>query len=377
MLKKLKWKIILIVLLSGLAIQLSLPLQKKINLGLDLQGGMHLVLQVDSSQLSEQEKKGVLERALAIVRNRIDQFGVSEPSIQTQGKDRIVVQLPGVTERERAIELLGKTALLEFKLVENDPEKLKAASEGNIPDGYELKQVLKRETLLLQKQACLTGKYLVDANMRFGQQFNQPTVALQFNPEGAKQFAKITSENTGSRLAIVLDGEVQSAPVIREPIPNGEAVISGNFSQTEANDLAIILRAGALPAPIHIEEERTVGPSLGRDSITKGIRATLWGGVIVILFMAVYYLLAGLIANFALCLNLIFILAALSYFKATLTLPGIAGMILTIGMSVDANVLIFERIREELRLGKTPRASIEGGYGKALVTILDANITTL
>lgn len=378
MLKKLKWKIILVVLVAGLAVHLSLPLQKKINLGLDLQGGMHLVLQVDTSQLSAEEKKGVLERALAIVRNRIDQFGVSEPSIQTQGKDRIVVQLPGVTERERAIELLGKTALLEFKLVESDPEKLKAASEGNIPEGYELKILAKRQALLLHKKAVLTGKYLVDANMRFDQsQFNQPTVALQFNREGAEQFAKLTSENVGSRLAIVLDGEIQSAPSIREPIPNGEAVISGGFTQAEASDLAIILRAGALPAPIHIEEERTVGPSLGRDSIVQGIRATLWGAIVVVLFMAVYYLLAGLIANFALCLNLVLILGALSYFKASLTLPGIAGIILTIGMAIDANVLIFERIREEIKNGKSLRTAISAGYKRAFLTIVDANFTTL
>jgi len=378
MLRKLKWKIILVVLVTGLAVHLSLPLAKKINLGLDLQGGMHLVLQVDTSQLSPQEKKGVLERALAIVRNRVDQFGVSEPSIQSQGKDRIIVQLPGVTERERAIELLGKTALLEFKLVESDPEKLKAASQGNIPEGYELKTLAEREVLLLHKKPALTGKYLVDANMRFDQsQFNQPVVALQFNREGAEEFAKLTSENVGRRLAIVLDGEVQSAPVIREPIPNGEAVISGNFSQREANDLAIILRAGALPAPIHIEEERTVGPSLGRDSIARGIRATLWGGGLVVLFMAIYYLLAGLIANFALCLNIILILGALSYFKATLTLPGIAGIILTIGMGIDANVLIFERIREEIKNGKSLRTAISAGYKRAFLTIVDANLTTL
>jgi len=388
MFRRLKWKIVLVVLVSGLALHLSLPLQEKINLGLDLQGGMHLGLQIDTSQLSEEEKKGVLERVLTIVRNRIDQFGVSEPSIQTQGKDRIIVQLPGVTERERAIELLGKTALLEFKLVDSDPDKLKAALEGNVPQGYELKYSslpikykkaqLKGEPLLLVKSASLTGKYLIDANMRFDQnRFNQPVVALQFNKEGSEQFAKITTDNVGKRLAIVLDGEIQSAPLIREPIPNGEAVISGDFSQSEAGDLAVILRAGALPAPIHIEEERTVGPSLGKDSISQGIKATLWGGIVVVLFMAIYYLLAGLIANFALFLNLILILGALSYFKATLTLPGIAGIILTIGMAVDANVLIFERIREEIKNGRSLRTAISAGYKRAFLTIVDANLTTL
>ena len=386
MVRRLKWKAVLVVLITALAIHLGLPLKEKINLGLDLQGGMHLILRVDTSSLSPQEKKGVMERALAIVRNRVDQFGVSEPSIQIQGKDRIVVQLPGVTERERAIDLLGKTALLEFKLVESDKEKLRSALEGNIPEGYELKELFfsrrekeeRREFLLLHKTPCLTGKYLIDANMRFDpEHFNQPVVALRFNREGAKKFAQISSKNVGKRLAIVLDGEVQSAPVIREPILNGEAIISGDFTQTEASDLAIILRAGALPAPIRIEEERTVGPSLGKDSIQRGIRSAIWGGMAVVLFMAIYYLLAGMIADLALCLNLILILGALAYFKATLTLPGIAGIILTIGMAIDANVLIFERIREEIKNGRSLRNAISAGYKRAFLTIVDANLTTL
>ena len=372
-----KWKIPLIVVIAGFAFWKAYPLQEKINLGLDLQGGIHVVLKVDTSGLDEKAKKDAPERALEIISNRVNQFGVSEPVIHRQGVDEIVVQLPGVTDRERALELIGRTALLEFNLVSDDPQKLKDALDGKVVTGYELKE-LNKEKLLVAKKAALTGEYLVDASVEYSQQtFGQPYVSLEFDSKGAGAFDKITGDNVGRRLAIVLDGNVHSAPRINERISGGRAQISGSFSQEEANDLAIVLRAGALPAPIIIEEERTVGPSLGRDSIRKGVRSVLIGGIAVVAFMAAYYLFAGLVANFTLLLNLIIIMGALAYFKATLTLPGIAGIVLTIGMAVDANVLIFERIREELRLGKHLLSAITSGYKKAFLTILDSNLTTL
>jgi SecD/SecF fusion protein len=377
MISNLKWKVILIIGVITVALCLFYPPAEKINLGLDLQGGMHLVLEVDTSGLPERAKEGAIDRALEIIRNRVDQFGVSEPAIQKQGSKQIIVQLPGIADRQRAIDLIGKTALLEFKLVEEKSQKLTDALAGDIPDGYELKY-LDEKPLLLQKESSLTGASLVDAVVRFDQSgFNEPVVGFQLDRKGGRKFARITRENVGHRLAILLDGVIQSAPVIKEEIPQGEGVITGRFTQDEASDLSIALRAGALPAPITVVEERTIGPTLGKDSIEKGIRAIIYGGIAILVFMAVYYLLAGLIANFALFLNLIIILGALAYFRASLTLPGIAGIVLTIGMSVDANVLIFERIREELKLGKTLRFAITSGYKRAFLTILDANLTTL
>jgi SecD/SecF fusion protein len=296
------------------------------------------------------------------------------------------VQLPGVTDRERAIDLIGKTALLEFKLVSAETEKLKQAIDGNVPEGYELKYAQEdNEPLLLEKQAVLIGDAVKNAYMRFdSSRFNEPMVALEFIPEGAKKFADITTNNVGRRLAIVLDGKVQSAPRIREPIPSGEAVISGQFSSDTASDLAIVLRVGALPAPMYIEEERTVGPLLGQDSINKGVKASLIGGVLVFSFMLVYYLLAGLISDIALGINLLMILGGLGVLpflfpgvSATLTLPGIAGIALSLGMAVDANVLINERIREELATGKALRTAVANGYHKAFSAIFDSNFTTL
>ncbi len=350
----------------------------KINLGLDLQGGMHLVLKVDTSKLSQEEAKSAPDVALEIIRNRIDQLGVKEVSIQRQGADEIVVQLPGVSERERAIELVGQTAYLEFKLVSSDPEKLKSAISGNVPEGYELKEDERKEPILLEKKTDITGADLREASVRFQQtQFNQPVVGIAFNKEGAIKFARLTRENVGRRLAIVLDGNVKSAPNIREEIPSGEAVIEGRFTPEEANDLAIVLRAGALPAPVYIEEERTVGPLLGRDSVNAGMKAILIGFIAVMVFMLVYYMLAGVLANIALILNIIITGGVMSYFHFTLTLPGIAGLVLTVGMAVDANVLIYERIREELKIGKTLRSAISIGYAKAFSAILDSNLTTL
>ena len=370
-------KLLIVLVVIGVSIYNLYPPQEKINLGLDLKGGMHLILRVAVEKIPEESRKDAVDRALEVLRNRIDQFGVKEPVLQKQGRNRILIQLPGITERERALKLIGQTALLEFKLVEKDSELLKRAVNGNIPPGYELKY-LDDEPLLLKKEAELTGEYLVNAEVRFDQsRFGQPIVALQFNSKGARKFARITGENVGKRLAILLDGKVKSAPVIKEKIPSGQAVITGRFSLQEARDLAIVLKAGALPAPLVIEEERTVGPLLGKDSIDRGIRAIVIGSCAVAIFMVLYYLLAGLVAVFALILNICIILGALGYFGATLTLPGIAGIVLTIGMAVDANVLIYERIREELRLGKTLSASIQAGYKKAFLTIFDANLTTL
>ncbi|PIU40676.1 MAG: protein translocase subunit SecDF, partial [Candidatus Omnitrophica bacterium CG07_land_8_20_14_0_80_50_8] len=383
--QSLKWRMPLVAAVVAVSLFYAIPpfntapgkTDGKIKLGLDLQGGMHLILRVDTSKLEGKAKDDASGRAMEIIRNRIDQFGVSEPSIQMEGADRIVVQLPGVTDRERALALLGKTALLEFKVVSEDKEKLKEALAGKVPAGHKLYKSDEAGEYLLEDKVLLTGKYITNAAVNFESQFNEPVVSLEFNPEGAKIFSEVTGAYVGQRLAIVLDDKVQSAPVINEKIPSGRAQISGRFNYDSANDLAIALRAGALPAPIIVEEERSVGPSLGKDSVDQGIRASAVGFAAVVAFMALYYLMAGFVANFALLLNILIILAALSYFHATLTLPGIAGTVLTIGMAVDTNVLIFERIREELALKKPMSASLNAGYHKALSAILDSNLTTL
>jgi len=384
--RRVLYKSIVIIGFFILCAYYAFPLDKRINLGLDLQGGMHLLLRVDTAQLPDKDKQDACDRALEVIRNRIDEFGVREPSIQKQGEDEIVVQLPGVTDRERAIDLIGKTALLEFKLVSNDVEKLKQAMEGNVPEGFELKvSEEESERLLLEKQAVLTGSALNTASVSFDQSsLNEPVVSIKFNAEGAKKFSELTGANVGRRLAIVLDGKVQSAPRIREAIPSGEAVITGHFSPEEAQDLALVLRVGALPAPMYVEEERTIGPLLGQDSINSGVRASLIGAALVIVFMVFYYFLAGFVADIALSLNLLMILGMLGMLpvvfpgiSATLTLPGIAGIILSLGMAVDANVLVNERIREELESGKAMRQAISNGYSRAFSAILDSNITTL
>ncbi|MEA3428064.1 MAG: protein translocase subunit SecD [Thermodesulfobacteriota bacterium] len=470
--KNISWKLILVIIIVIAAVIYILPSikptwwpHKKINLGLDLQGGMHLVLEVDTEkalestierirlevrnllkkerirflnieqvngteilvrlqgkdnidrfeQIMDKEFKklrlvsrstddGVLSmvmdlpkeeadhikelatrQALETIRNRIDQFGVSEPDIRHQGEKRILIQLPGIKDTQRAKNLIGKTALLEFKLVD-ETHDVNVARKGNIPPGSEvLAQITKnpdtnRETksyFLIKKQTLLTGANLTDARVQIDSQFNEPYVSLTFDKKGGRIFAKITEENVKKRLAIVLDNHVYSAPVIQEKITGGEARITGNFTMEEAKDLAIALRAGALPAPVKILEERTVGPSLGADSINKGLVSMCVGGILVIMFIIIYYKGSGLIADFALILNIILIAGGLAGFQATLTLPGIAGIILTIGIAVDANVLIFERIKEELGIGKTPRAAVDAGYKKATLTILDANVTTL
>ena len=356
--KSLKWRLPLVAVVVAVSLIYATPpfdpdgpgpRQGKIKLGLDLQGGMHLVLRVDTGKLPAPAREDAAARAIEIIRNRIDQFGVSEPSIQREGAERIVVQLPGVTDRERALALIGKTAQLEFKLVSEDPQKLKDALAGNVPAGSHLyKSENENNQLLLEDQVLLTGKNVTNAGVSFESQFNEPVVTMEFNSEGGKIFSDITGAHVGHRLAILLDDKVQSAPVINERIPSGKAQITGHFNLDSANDLSIALRAGALPAPILVEEERNVGPSLGKDSVQEGIRASLIGFGSVVVFMLFYYRGSGINAVLALVLNLVLLLAALILFDATLTLPGIAGVILTIGMAVDSNVLIFERIREEL-----------------------------
>ena len=355
----------------------------EIESGSDKEKGLPLRL-VLSARAANEVMKLATDQALETIRNRVDQFGVSEPDIRPQQDHRILMQLPGIKDPNRAMELIGKTALLEFKLVDEE-NSLEQALQGNVPPGSEILYQMtvdpkegrrKKIPYLLKKRTLLTGEYLTDARVQIDTQYSEPYVSLSFNARGARLFERITGENVEKRLAIVLDDHVYSAPVIRDRISGGKAQIEGRFNMDEAKDLAIVLRAGSLPAPVNILEERTVGPSLGRDSIEKGFQSMIVGGVVVIVFMIVYYGLSGVIANMALLLNIVFIMAGLASLKATLTLPGIAGIILTIGMAVDANVLIFEQIREELRLGKPPRAAIEGGYAKALVTILDANVTT-
>ncbi len=335
-------------------------------------------------------RKWAVEQSLETIRNRIDQFGVVEPDIRIQGDDRIQIQLPGIENTERAKNILLKVALLEFKLVDEDNQAIAAqvmAGQSMVPPGDELRHLYRRnpetgaekkEPYLLKKRTLLTGEYLTDARVQIDTQFGaEAYVSITFNKKGAKKFERITEENVKKRLAIVLDGKVYSAPTIQEKIPGGRAQITGSFTMDEAHDLAIALRAGALPAPVVFLEERSVGPSLGQESINKGILSMIVGGILVVVFMVIYYRGAGLIANLALIANIILILAGLAAMRATLTLPGIAGMILTIGMAVDANVLIFERIREELATGKTPYSALAAGYNRATLTILDANVTTL
>ncbi len=457
------WRAAVIGIVIAASVFYLIPPEERINLGLDLQGGIHLVLEVQSEKAVESkmdryfselrnrlsvddvrtrrfERDGMrivaglhrptdrgrflsmmdnypdltLEReegtpptftyllgslqventkeqsivqALETIRNRIDQFGVREPTLQRQGERRIIIQLPGVEDPARAKSLIGKTALLEFKMVDTEADVARARQSGRAPEGLELLdevsrdrqtgEVLRRTPLLVKKEAALTGDNLTDARVEIGDRFNQSYVSITFDATGAEAFDRLTAANVGRRLAIVLDGVVYSAPVIQERISQGRAQITGSFTLEEARDLAIALRAGALPAPVEVLEERNVGPSLGADSVRQGLMSIIVGFILVLVFMAVYYKLSGAVAVMALLFNLLILMGALGFFGATLTLPGIAGIVLTVGMAVDANVLVFERIREELRLGKTIRSAIDAGYGKAFLTILDANVTTL
>lgn len=376
--KGLKWRAVIIIIVTGISLFLMFPLNKKIKLGLDLQGGMYLVLEVDTAKLPSGSKPSdAVDTALEVLRNRIDKFGVAEPIVQRQGEDRIVIQLPGLTDPQRAKKLIGSTALLEFRLVDN--ERLDDAEGGKIPKGYEILEDDEGKKYLLKKEPELTGSSLVNAwvDTSQGGIMTQQVVSLEFNREGARKFARVTGAHVGENLAIVLDGKVRSAPVIRSRIDGGRAQIEGNFTPEEAHDLKIILQAGSLPAPIKIIEEHTVGPSLGQDSIRKGVTASVAGFILVVLFMAIYYRVSGVIADVALIGCMIMLLGGLAGFKGTLTLPGIAGIILSMGMALDSNVLIFERIREELRSNKTVKAAIDAGYKKAFWTVFDSHITTL
>ncbi len=378
--KNLKINLILTSLLFLFCVWVIFPLKEKLNLGLDLQGGIFLTLRVDMEKLPKNVKDDVrldiVDRTIEIIRKRIDQFGVKEPSITRQGTDRIIVQLPGVTDRTRARQLIGRTAQLEFRLVSNDEEKLREALTGEVPAGYELKYDEEKRALLLETTSVMTGESLADAVVS-RDQYGRASVKLDFTDKGAAMFSNITGANVNRQLAIVLDGEVYSAPVIRERISGGNAEITGSFSTEQAKDLSTVLRTGALPAPIVFEEERTVGPLLGADSIKSGVNATIIGSIGVVAFMAVYYLIGGVLANIALVFNVLLIMAMLVILKATLTLPGIAGIGLTVGMAVDANVLINERIREELSQGKSVRTAITNGYSRAFPAIFDSNITTI
>jgi len=385
--KNLRTRILLVLGVLALSVFCAFPLEKRINLGLDLKGGMHIVLKVETEKLSENARADAVLRAIEILRNRIDKIGVGETLIQRQGEDDIVIQLPGITDRDAAMAMIGRVALLEFKLVDPDPAKFKEAIAGNIPVDLELKYIKKEsnEPVLLKKEVALSGEAVADARVDFDESgFGEPKISLSLSSKGAKTFADITQKNVGERLAIVLDGEVISAPNIREPILTGTAEISGLFTFDEANLLALALRSGALPAPMHVEEERTIGPLLGKDSIHSGINATVIGLSVLFVFMCAYYLLAGFIANIALLLNLLIVLGTMGLLnillpgsQATLTLPGIAGIILTLGMAVDANVLINERIREEINTGRPLHMAIQNGYNRAFSAIFDSNLTTL
>jgi len=377
--KNYKWKVLLIIGLVAFSLWKVYPPSKTINLGLDLQGGIQLLLQVEMDKVPEEARKDVTARVAEIIRNRIDEFGVKEPEITTQGKDQVVVKLPGVTDRERAKEIAAKAAHLEFKIVSEDVDLIQKADAGTIPPGFEYKKVKgspNEEMVLLALLPVLTGEHLTTASVGFDQ-YGSPIVQLSLDREGGKIFDKVTFQNIGKRLAIVLDGQVYSAPVIRDRIPNGKAQISGNFKADEAADLALVLRAGALPAPVNVVEERTIGPSLGKDSIESGIRASLFGVLFVIVFMPVYYIFCGWVANLGLLVYVILVAGSMAAMGSTLTLPGIAGFILSVGMAVDANVLIFERMREEAATGKTARAVVSAGYHRAFSAILDSNVTTL
>lgn len=433
--------------------ELNLIKQRSINLGLDLQGGIHLVLEVDPSKLTEDERHDVVDRVKEIITNRVDQFGVSEPIIHREGNWRIVVELPGVQDVERAKKLIGKTARLEFKILEpnidrealldkiethistnigdstendtselfKDPLKSNKISLKNLIHSYggdlvvpkdnelTVREILSRPDLqklippdtefiwgskleeirdqrdyrylyYVKRRVEMTGEIVKDAKVTTGQAIDiagQSIINFTTTDEGIKIFSRVTGAHVQERMAIILDDKVYSAPTIQVKIRDGRSIITGSANIEEAKDLAIVLRAGALPADVNIIEDRTVGPSLGLDSIEQGRKAATIGLALVAIFMIFYYGLSGLVANLALLLNLLFVMAILAGFGGTLTLPGIAGIILTIGMAVDANVLIFERIREEIKTGKTLRTAIGSGYSRALLAIIDANLTTI
>jgi preprotein translocase subunit SecD len=326
-------------------------------------------------------QEGAIQQNIQILRNRVNELGVAEPIIQQQGAERVVVQLPGVQDTARAKDILGRTASLEIRMVNEDPGALEAARAGNVPFGSDLFTERDGQQVLVKRQVVLTGDRINDAQPGFDQRNNEPAVHINLDGSGARIFKEITRENTGKRMAIVLvekgKAEVITAPVIREEIGGGRVQISGRMTTREANDVALLMRAGALAAPMEIVEERTIGPSLGKENIDKGFNSVKYGFIVLAIFMCVYYLLMGFISTLALSFNLLLLVAILSMLQATLTLPGIAAIALALGMAIDSNVLINERIREELRWGATPHAALQAGYERAWGTILDSNVTTL
>ena len=336
-------------------------------------GGL-ITLTPSDAALTERIRQ-TIDQSIQIVERRVNELGLVEPTIQRQGASRILVQVPGLQDPSRLKAIIGKTAKLDFRMVDETmtPEQALAShppADSEILDGES------GEKYLIEKRALVSGGDLVDAQPSFDQRNGQPIVNFRFNSAGARKFAEVTQQNVGKRFAIVLDNKVISAPVINEPIPGGAGQISGNFTVQSANDLAILLRAGGLPAPLTVVEERTVGPGLGQDSINAGEHAAYVGAALVIFFMLVTYGLFGLFANIAVAVNVAMIFGVLSMLGATLTLPGIAGIVLTVGIAVDSNVLIYERIREEVRAGRTAISAIDAGFSRALATILDSNITT-
>lgn len=367
-----------------------------VNLGLDLKGGTHMVMELEVDKLDPKiTLNDAMSQAIEIIRNRVDQFGVAEPLIVRQGARWIVVQLPGVTDSARAKDLVGKTALLEFRMVDESEKARTALSkifeQGNpfvgtvistsaaklVPEGLTLAPSKDGSAYLLKQDVPLTGASLETARVDTGGQYGMPIVDFKFKPEAANTFAQLTTANVGKKMAIVLDGTVYSAPSIQGRIAGGSGFIEGQFSPEDARSLAIVLRAGALPAPVRVIEERVVGPTVGEDSIKDGLRSSLIGFAIVVGFMLIYYRASGFVAIIALGLNLLLLLATMSYLHSTLTLPGMAGIILSLAMAVDANVLIFERIREELRLGKPIKTAVSVGYDRAFSAILDSHVTSL
>ncbi len=408
MLKRDKWRLIVVVAVIVIAAVVAFPIKGKMRLGLDLSGGVHIVLQAKGTPENPLTPDS-LERLLVVLRSRIDQYGIVEPIIQREGDDRIAIGLPGVDDPEAAIDLIGRTAVLQFRQVLGESpriplepvrsnydsdEQFKAAQErwqrakdevdfyiGQMKDavkdnpGMTVANSENGSAYLLGKQ-YVGGGDLTRAETTFDQ-FGKAAVSLTFNPEGAKLFDDATAANINKQIAIVLDGTVISAPVVQQRISGGEAQITGSFTTEEANRLAIMLRAGALPVSVEILENRSIGPSLGADSVHDGIKSGLIGAGLVVVFMIIYYGMLGLAADIALCTAMLVLVAMMIALHSTLTLPGIGGMVLTIGMAVDGNILIYERMKEELRTGKTTMAALDAGFRKALVVILDSNITTL
>ena len=377
---------IILIVIAGCFASL-IPINKRINLGLDLKGGMHLILKVQNDSLpTAQAKEDAVLKSMEVLRNRIDGLGVGETLIQRQGDNQILLQLPGVTDRDKALDMIGRVARLEFHLVDADETHMKDALAGHVPDGDEL-MIVKKEggtPILISKEVAMDGEGIKDAKVDFDRTGMQPKITMDFNDKGTKEFGDLTTAHVNERLAIVLDNEVLSAPNIREPILTGDAEITGDFKFEEASLLALALRTGALPVPMTIEEERTIGPLLGKDSIEAGIKATILGGVAIVFFMCIYYFIGGVIASVALAINLLMIMGSMGLLnilmpgsQVTLTLPGIAGIILTLGMAVDANVLINERIREEIDNGRPLSASVNTGYARAWSAILDSHVTSL